>query len=360
MVRTTQPTAKTTVRTTTAQNSPSPRILVKLSKPTDSAAWKPHSCGLAEVLEGQGHQPDQRIAEDQQRATSRQGASSSQGSCGPAGAAPRGRPGVPGSSRSSVAGGRARRAARRRHPAVVVSAALIARSSRSLVRVARRGRHEQAPAPAASPAGPARPLTRLPTGHLLLMTSSISASAALAASSTDSCRCRSPAASSPGSPPSRPGPSPAPSGTNQLDSAAVAGTAVSGSSFSVLEVRLVVRQVALGEQALLALGAGEGVDPLGREVLRLRLDRDGQVGAAEEDGQGLAGRAGHHEVLEVALELAVLSFFGVVGGAALPAGAEDHAGRCPGRRRLERSDSSLVLSAVLVLVEEVLELAGGP
>ena len=43
IVRTTQPAAKTMVRTTTAQNSPSPSDLVKLSKPTDSAGWKPHS-----------------------------------------------------------------------------------------------------------------------------------------------------------------------------------------------------------------------------------------------------------------------------------------------------------------------------
>lgn len=43
IVKTTAPAAKRTVRTTTAQNSPSPSTLAKLSNPTDSAGWKPHS-----------------------------------------------------------------------------------------------------------------------------------------------------------------------------------------------------------------------------------------------------------------------------------------------------------------------------
>ncbi|GAA3219209.1 hypothetical protein GCM10020256_23990 [Streptomyces thermocoprophilus] len=43
MVRTTAPPAKTIVRITTVQNSSSPSTAVKLSKPTFSAGWKPHS-----------------------------------------------------------------------------------------------------------------------------------------------------------------------------------------------------------------------------------------------------------------------------------------------------------------------------
>lgn len=43
IVKMTQPAAKTIVRTTTDQNSLSASTLVKLSNPTDSAGWKPHS-----------------------------------------------------------------------------------------------------------------------------------------------------------------------------------------------------------------------------------------------------------------------------------------------------------------------------
>ncbi len=43
IVRMTEPAAKTIVRTTTPQNSESPRIPVKLSKPIHSADLKPHS-----------------------------------------------------------------------------------------------------------------------------------------------------------------------------------------------------------------------------------------------------------------------------------------------------------------------------
>ena len=121
------------------------------------------------------------------------------------------------------------------------------------------------------------------------------------------------------------------------------------------QVRLVVGQVALGEQPLLALGAGEGVDPLGRDVLRLGLDRDGEVGAAEEDGQWLAGRAGHHEVLELVGEFADLVVLRVGGGATLPGGAEDRRGLA-----LAEDDRTvglvLGLVAVHVLVEDRLVL----
>lgn len=43
IVKTTQAAAKTTVRTTTVQNSLSPSTLEKLSRPTDSAGLNPHS-----------------------------------------------------------------------------------------------------------------------------------------------------------------------------------------------------------------------------------------------------------------------------------------------------------------------------